>query len=285
MQHPKVSVIVPTYGRAEGLKKLFDSLRTSAPPDAYELVIVSSDPPETEKAVWLRQQPDARVVFADARKSWQLRKKSNYYYLNLAIKNSSYPWIFPISDDMYFEQNWYNEFLKVINDPANANAGLIIAASHIGNVESGIRVAVIGKTKKGDSSWKDLYLSDVSIVRRDVMERVGLFDEKMDWFGSGADLSLTVEFLTNTDTIVAENIRVNHSISRENRSTNMGNAFADFHYLLHKWDRWCKAHDCQYVWDPGLSPYTLRNRIKNYIEHKKKIFRHYRKYMWSMFQR
>ena len=272
MRKPKVSIIVPTYGRAEGLQKLFDSLRQYTPSDIYELVVVSSDPPETQKAIWLTQQPDVRVIFADSRKSWQLRKKSNYFYLNTAIKNSNYPWIFPVSDDMYFEENWYDAFLAIINHSNNADVGLIILASHVGNVESGIRVDVIGKTRKKDGDWKDLYLSDVSIVRRDVMETVGLFDEKMDWFGSGADLSLSVEFLTDKETTIAENIRVSHSISKENRATNMGDSFSDFHYLMNKWNRWCQANDCQYLWDPGLPPYTLRNRIENYIKQKRKMF-------------
>ena len=280
MRSPKVSIIVPTYGRAEGLKKLFDSLRRFTPSDACEIIVVSSDPLETPKAVWLRSQSDVRVIFADSRKPWQLRKRSNYFYLNMAIKNSTYPWIFPLSDDMYVDSLWYEEFCNVISDPANAHAGLIIAASHVGNVASGIRVDVIGKTKKGDSPWKDLYLSDVSMIRRDVMESVGMFDEKMDWFGSGADLSLAVEFLTDTDTIIAEKLKVSHSISRENRGTNMASAFADFHYLLNKWNHWCVLHGCKYIWDPGIPPHTLRNRIKDYIAQKKKIARYYKKYFF-----
>ena len=143
-------------------------------------------------------------------------------------------------------------------------------------------MAVIGKTKKKNGEWKDLYLSDVSMVRRDVMERVGLFDEQMDWFGSGADLSLAVEFLTDTDTIIAGTIRISHSISKEHRSTNMGNAFADFHYLLNKWNLWCTQHDCQYVWDPGIQPYTPLNRVKNFFQYRKKILRHYTKHFLSM---
>ena len=281
MENPKISIIVPTYGRAEGLKKLFDSIRTFTPQGAYEITVVSSDPVETDKAAWLRQQTDVKVVFAGVRKPWQLRKKSNYYFLNLAIKNSTYPWIFPLSDDMEVESDWYNESCKVIADSANANTGLIIAASHIGSVKNavsyGMRVDVIGKTKKGTGPWKDLYLSDVSIVRRDVMERVGLFDEKMDWFGSGLDLSLSVEILTDTYTVVAENIKVNHAISRENRGNNMADAFTDFHYLRQKWDRICRERNCQYIWDPGIPEYTAMNRIKNYLSQHKKILRYYMK--------
>ena len=277
----KVSIIVPTYGRAEGLQKLIDSLRSSTPPDAYELVIVSSDPPDTAKAAWLRSLTDARVIFADARQAWQLRKRSNYYYLNHAIKHSSYPWIFPLSDDMQVESGWYEAFLDVIKNPKHTNIGLIIAASHVGNVQEGIRVDVIGRTKKPNAAWKLLYLSDVSIVRRDVMESIGMFDEGMDWFGSGADLSLSVEFLTDTETLPVETIRIHHTISRENRGTNMASAFSDFHYLLRKWDRWCREHDCRYEWDPGILPYTLQNRIANAIQQKIKIVRYYKNYFFK----
>ncbi|MEK7615694.1 MAG: glycosyltransferase [Patescibacteria group bacterium] len=279
MVRPKISIIVTTFGRAQGLQKLFDSLQATTPPDVYELVVVSSDPPETPKAAWLRQQTNrARIIFADARQSWQLRRRSNYYYINVGIRNSSYPWIFPCSDDMYVEPGWYEAFSRVINDPANAPTGLVIGSSHIGNLQSGIRVVVIGKTKKGSTDWKDLYLSDVSIVRRDIMEQIGLFDEKMDWFGSGADLSLSVEFLTDTKTIVAEDMIIPHSISRENRNKNIVSAFFDFHYIINKWNRWCKRNGCQFHWDPGIPSYTVVNRIKNYYQLKKAILRYYVKY-------
>ncbi len=279
MQNPKVSIIVPTYGRAEGLEKLFVSLRKFTPTGVYEVVVVSSDPPETPKARWLKQQTDVRVIFADARRPWQLRKKSNYYYLNTAIKHSTYPWIFPLSDDMYIDSNWYDAFCKIVNDPSHTNAGLIIVASHIGSLKNainyGMRVDVIGKTKKQNGPWKDLYLSDVSLVRRDVMESFGLFDEKMDWFGSGADLSLSVEVLTDAETIIAENIQIHHAISTENRGSNSVSAFNDFHYLLRKWNRLCNKHHCQYVWDPGILPYTIINRIKNFFQQHKKMLRFY----------
>ena len=282
MQNPKISIIVSTYGRNEHLKKLLDSLRTSAPLEAYELLIISSDPPETEKIAWLKTQSDIKLILADARKPWQLRKKSAHYYINLGIKKSHNEWIIVVNDDMYFLPDWYSEFVKFLGNPDHSNAGMIIVAAHVGNVESGLRIEIIGKTKKPGREWRNLYLSDVCITRKDVLETIGLYDEHLDWFGAGADNSLAVEFLTTKDTIPCEYIKIGHSIAHENRGTNMGDSFSDFHYLINKWNRWCQAHDCQYVWDPGLPPYTLRNRIENYIKQKRKILHHYKKYFLAM---
>lgn len=278
MQNPKVSIIVSTYGRAEHLKKLVDSLRMSTPSDAYELVVVSSDPPQTEKIQWLREQRDVHLLLADVRRPWQLRRKSAHYYINLGIKASHNEWIIVANDDMYFTQDWYHEFTVFLHDPVHANAGMIIVAAHVGRIAYGFRIDTIGKTQKHGGPWKDLYLSDVCITRRNALETIRLYDERLDWFGAGADNSLAVEFLTSMDTIPCEKIKIGHSIAHENRGTNMGNAFADFHYLMNKWNRWCKKNNCQYIWDPGLPPYTPANRIKNYLAHRKKVLRHYAKY-------
>lgn len=282
MQNPGISIIIPTYGRAEYLKDLIASIRVSAPQSAYELVVISSDSPESEKARWLSQQKDINLISADTRKEWQLRKGSLYYYTNLGIKKSKRDWVFVGNDDMHFDKDWYREFAHLISDPGNSNVGMVIISTHLGKVKYGSRIVKIGKTKKGDGNWKDLYLSDLSIIRRDALEEMGLFDEKMDWFGSGVDNSLAVEFLTDKDTIISEKVKVEHFITDENRTRNMGREFEDFNYLINKWNKWCKLNNCQYIWDPGVRPYTLVNRARSYLGKQARVLRHYGKYFLSI---
>src|SRR3989344_5476227 len=279
MNNPKVSIVIQTYGRAEYLKGLIESVRFSTPQGAYEFVIVSSDLPESEKIKRLSQQSDVNLILADARKEWQLRKKSSCYYLNLGIKNSKKEWVFLINDDMRFDENWYKEFTKLLSNPDNSNVGMIIVSSHLGEVKHGYRIKKLGQTKKGDGPWKDLYLSDFCIMKKSVLEEIGFYDEKLDWFVLGVDTSLAVEFLTNKDTIISDKIKIDHFIAEENRDANTEDGFTDFHYLLRKWDAWCKKNDCQYTWRPGVKPYTIPNRVKSFLKKQRNIMRFYKKYI------
>jgi glycosyltransferase involved in cell wall biosynthesis len=91
MKNPEISIIVHTYGRAEFLKVMIQSVRNTTPREAYEILVVSSDPPETEKVKWLKQQEDIVFIQADIRRPWELRKQSAYYYINWGLKNQANP--------------------------------------------------------------------------------------------------------------------------------------------------------------------------------------------------
>lgn len=265
MNEVTVSIVIPTYGRAEYLKDLVLSVRESTPSGAYEIVVVSSDLPDSEKVKWLSDQKDVVLILADERRKSGGRKKSLYYYTNLGIKRAKKDWVFVVNDDMYFDKKWHLEFTDTLSKKGGENIGMVIVATHIGGREFGLRTAKIGRTKKAGGEWKDLYLSDLSIIKKDVLEKIGYFDENLDWFGSGADNSLAVEFLTDKDTVVNENIKVEHFISDELRKINTGSAYDDFNYIKRKWDRWSKKNNCKYDCNFNMEPYTLIYRIKNIL--------------------
>lgn len=213
-----------------------------------------------------------------------IKKKSLYYYTNLGIKKAKKEWIFVVNDDMRFNKNWYKELKTLLSETVNNNVGMVIIATHIGDTKLGRRVTKIGKTEK-NGIWKDLYLSDLSIIKRSVLEDIGLFDENLKWYGSGADNSLSVRFKTNKDTIVSEKIAVDHFITNENRNAKTEDAFTDFHYLIRKWDKWCKKNNYHYECDFGVGPYTLRNRLSNYLKKKIRTAEYYKNYLVNSFQK
>lgn len=278
MQNTKVSIVIPTYGRAHFLKDLISSVRNSTPQNAYEFVIVSSDLPESDKVKWLLQQRDVELILAGQRKKWQLRKQSLYYYINLGIKKTKKEWVFAVNDDMCFDKNWYKELEILLSNPINNSAGMVIVATHIGSTKLGRRIVKIGKTQK-NGVWKDLYLSDLSIIKKSVLEDIGFFDENLEWYGSGADNSLSIEFMTNENTLISEKIIVDHFITKENRNADTESAFTDLHYLIRKWDKWCKENNCQYICDFGVEPYTFKNILRHHLKRKLKIIKHYVKYI------
>ncbi|MCL4367017.1 glycosyltransferase family 2 protein [Patescibacteria group bacterium] len=258
---PTVSIVIPTYGRAEFLKKLIISVRKSTPKDMYEFVIVSSDPPETEKVRWLSKQSDVTLIMADNRKEGR-RKRSLYHYTNLGIYKAKNQWVLVVNDDMKFNVKWYMNLTTLLKKHTKDNVGMIILSTHIGGTYLGYRIPVIGKIKKKSQDWKDLSLADLSLIRRDVLKKINYFDEGMDWYGSGMDNALAVEFLTKTKTILAPEIKIQHFITNELRAINAGSAFHDFNYIRRKWNSWCLRNGSRYDCDFGVAEYTLLNRFK-----------------------
>lgn len=275
MKNPEISIIVVTYGRYQYLKDLVESVRSSTPPNAYEFVIVSSDSPKSEKVEWLLQQKDVNLILADTRKEWQLRKNTAGYYGNLGVKNCTKEWVLVVNDDMRFDKDWYKEFVGLVSNPKDSDVGNVVILTHLGKYKYGRRIEKIGKIKKGQEEWKDLYLSDYSIISKDTIREAGLFDEKINWYGPGADISLAIEFLTNKKTVASEKVILDHFVTKEGRRDNLEDEFTDFHYVLTKWNGWCKKNNCQHTWNPKIKPYTLYNRTINYMKREARILKHY----------
>jgi len=284
MPDPTVSLVIPTYGRAEHLKGLIVSVRASAPREAFEIVVVSSDSPATEKVQWLRQQPEVRLLLADVRRNPLRRKRSLYHYTNLGIRAARHDWVFVVNDDMTFDPAWYECFGRTLARPDGAGIGMVIAASHIGMASLGLRTAVIGRLRRAGGEWRDLHLSDVAIIRRDLLESLGGFDERLQWYGSGLDNTLALEFLTQARIVVEPGIKITHAIARDGRQDSHLLAFRDFHYLKRKWDRWCRQHGCAYEWDPQIEPYTLPNRFKYGLQTARQELRNILKGLWLLWK-
>jgi GT2 family glycosyltransferase len=253
----KISIIITTYQRFDFFVNLVQSILRTTPTDTYEIVVVSSDDPNSEKIKWLQKQKKAfkdifTIIQPDVRVDKRL--KSLYYYQNLGLKEAKYPWLLPLNDDTEMQEGWYEEFDKMIKNSVNDNLGMIIVASHTGSRELGYRTPILGHMiKHGELS--PLYLSDVSIIRADVMKSVGYFDENLWWYGSGADLSLSIGFLTDSKTVANSNIKIEHYIADELRGENVacqrdggGQDQIDFGYIHRKWDKWCQENNCSYLW-------------------------------------
>ncbi|KKT80816.1 MAG: hypothetical protein UW78_C0024G0001 [Candidatus Azambacteria bacterium GW2011_GWA1_44_9] len=280
MSNPKVSIIIPTYGRAEYLKKLIVSIRNSTPQENYEIIVVSSDLSDSEKIKWLKQEPDVKVILAGSRKAWQVRKDSLAYYMNQGIKPASYEWVFIVNDDMFLAPDWYQEFNNFVSNHENNQVGMIIVSTHIGHVSYGQRIPVIGQTKRGNSAWKDLHLADFAIIKKRALEEIGFLDEKINWCGISIDTYLSLEFLTDYKIVPVEKIKLDHFIVPEERNVETIDEFEDFNYVKRKWDKRCQVNDFQYLCDfGGVKPYTLKNRLVNYLKKKRHILLRYKRYL------
>lgn len=235
----KISFIVTTFKRENYLNQLISSIEQNLPNDSYEIIVVSSDDPNSEKIKNLKLHNNVKVLNPDVRTDKRLR--SLYYYENIGIKQAQYEWIFVTNDDTVIINTFFTEFLKVEKD-----YDVIFVGGHIGMVQLGRRIPTIGKITKHNEVEKDLYLSDFTLIRKNIYEKIEFLDENLDWYGKGCDLTLKIEFLTNSRILYESNISVDHLIAIENR---FPGEIDDFGYIRKKWDVWCNINvGYSYYW-------------------------------------
>jgi glycosyltransferase involved in cell wall biosynthesis len=232
----KISIVVSTYGRFEAFKLLINSIKNSRiNREDYEIIVVSSDQPDSEKVKWVEEQSDIDMKLFLLSDRTTVRTKSLMYYENIGIKNSKYEWIFVVSDDMYFEADWYEKFLGYVTKDNN----VYIVSCHLGSKHFGFWIPPIGTITK-DGVTETMWLYDMTIINSSVYEKIGYLDEQIHWFGKGADLPLAIAFLTNETPVLCHDVKINHDIINENRQENISTTpnGDDFVYIVNKWEKW-----------------------------------------------
>jgi len=232
----KISIVVPTYGRTGPFIKLVDSIRNSnISKENYEILVVSSDPVDSDKVKWINEQTDVDITLMLEADRKSVRNRSLYYYENVGIKKAKYDWILVCNDDMWVEPDWYEKFLPHIT----TDNKVYLVASHIGTRSLGLRIPTIGTLTINDVE-EPLWLYDMTIIHRSVYETINYLDESIAWYGKGADLAIAVGFLTNEKAIPCYDVSINHDIVAEHRGDNISTSpnGDDFTYIRNKWDNW-----------------------------------------------
>ena len=224
----KLSIVIPTYGRYYYLQKLVQSIRESCAGITYEIIVVASDPLNSEKIAWVRDQEDLYLIALHDRTEKSRRAHSLYYYENIGIMAAKGEFIFVANDDMSMNKDLILEFSEIESD-----LDVIIIPTHLGDRKLGIRTAIIGKLTDMDGNSRDINLMDFTFIRRSVFKQIGYLDENLDWYGKGLDLSLSIELLTQSNIGFIKRAWIDHFIAEESRTRIKGKR--DFKYLKKKW--------------------------------------------------
>lgn len=243
---PQISIVVPTYKRISCIKKLIDSLVNSDfEKNNCELVLVSSDDETSEKVQWIKKITEVNVNLIIEDKRENSRKKSLNFYENIGIKNSTKDWILVCNDDMWFEKDWYSKFTEKLSE-----SKVYLVATHVGTVRTGLRIPSLGFITK-DNTQEDMWLYDMSIIHKTIYEEINYLDENINWYGKGADLSLSVSFLTNEKPILCPEVKIHHDLIHELRAENRGSFDVDSQYIRNKWNKWIidNKKNYSYIWN------------------------------------
>lgn len=239
MGDPKISIIVPTYKRFQSVAKLIHSVTLSdIPKENWEIIFVSSDPAESDKIKWLKENlcfNISLILFSDREDG--VRKKSLCFYENVGIKAAKHDWIMVINDDMWVYPDWYQEFIGYL-----CGSRFYLPSAMVGGRYHGFRIPYIGTYNKNGIQYP-LWLADFCICHKSLYQELDYLDENINWFGYGGDWSLKVAFLSQDLPVLCHNIKIDHDTVEEARVENRGdglNAYAkdDFEYVRLKWKNW-----------------------------------------------
>ena len=181
---PKVSIIIPTYNRCDRLGKALLSLNElDYDKNKLEVIVVNDGSKDnTEKVV----KETSKKLSYKLKYFYQKNKKLSAAR-NLAINNSSGEIIVSVDDDMLFPKEWLKKLIKPLEKrDFGAVGGPSICPSFATTFQRSVdhcmttsfvgTGGMIGTTKK--SFVKYWPRGGNMAIKKDVLDEVGLFDEK-----------------------------------------------------------------------------------------------------------
>ncbi len=182
MQEPKVSIVVPTWRRPDGLKACIESIRrTVIVPHEVIVVAVADDQPTLDILRDLNLSPilqPQRGGFVKA--------------ANLGFKSAKGEYLIQISDDTTLLPHSIENAIRFLEAPAHAEVG-IAAFFHNSRLSRNIYQQV-----QLDGEWfyvahvRGLCYANYGLARRNLYESLGWFDERFTLYGADPDFSLKV---------------------------------------------------------------------------------------------
>jgi glycosyltransferase involved in cell wall biosynthesis len=187
----KVSVVVPLFNKQNYIEQTLRSVMNQTYKNLECLIV---DDGSTDNSVAI-----ARKFIEDNQLPWSLYLQSNSGQTkarNHGIRESNGEFIAFLDSDDLWAPNKLELQVKAIEE--NNKSVLVLSAYAIFSEEVSIsRVVRHRSSKKMNSQWMDLRgfgggLESLGLVRREVLGKIGLFDEQLS-SSSGLDLSLRLE--------------------------------------------------------------------------------------------
>ena len=187
-KYPLVSIVIPTHNRKKKLVRLIRSvLNSNYPRKKLEIIVVDDASRDGTYEEIKKKFPHIKVI---RNKKEMLVSKSR----NVGIKNSKGKYIFLIDDDNVVDKNCILELVKVMETRTNSQIGIAGPITYYLKQPkriwcAGVRRNMItsltfkiGADKINKGQFNKLIYSDdfpnAFIIRKELIEKVGLFDEK-----------------------------------------------------------------------------------------------------------
>lgn len=195
---PKVSVTISSYNRKKDLIECLRSIKENDYPNLEIIIVDNGGIDGTAKAV-KATFPDIKVVRTEKNLGVSGGK-------NLAIKNASKDsdYLFLLDDDYVLKKNAISELVKAIDGKKEYGAATAkvlyfddpeivqLAGSKVG-LFTGINHIRSGSDGKEFSKFVDTEgIGGTGLVKMEVIEKVGLYDENYHYYYEDADLGIRI---------------------------------------------------------------------------------------------
>jgi len=190
----KLTVIVPTYNRAESLRKTLVSLSEATLPPGFEVDVIVVDNNSTDSTPQIVEEIQARFAAIPLRYLFEPRQGRSFA-VNAGLRIADGDLISTIDDDEQVTRNWYLEIQKIFKqrrDDVDFVGGKILP-----NLESDppawvepLKVGALCWRDFGDEEWAYDQNSPIitgahGIFKRSIFDRIGLYNEALGVKGKG----------------------------------------------------------------------------------------------------
>jgi GT2 family glycosyltransferase len=224
LSYPSVSVVVPTHNRKDNIVKLIQSLRKSEYPyDKIETIVVDDASTDSTAETLQKLFPEVRVIR-------NVTEKFPSASRNLGIKSSQSDFVFLIDDDNVIDKNGISGLVKVLL--SNSQIGLAGPISLYNSRHSEIWCAggqirpplFINRHLLQNKKIQDLpaalqrgvievdYVPNAFMVRREIIDRGGVFDENLPIGWEEIDLAFRIKNM-GYKIVVSSKSRIFHDVS------------------------------------------------------------------------
>ncbi|MDD4938222.1 MAG: glycosyltransferase family 2 protein, partial [Candidatus Shapirobacteria bacterium] len=211
MNQINFSIIIPNHNGAKFLPKCLDSLQkaiNNCPNSKFEIVIVDNNSQDNSlQIVQNFNFKDLKII----RKSKNLGFASA---INLGIKKSKYDFVIPCNNDLHLKTNWFkliSQTIKENKDPKIITFfGTVLDKEGTHYESQGLKFFIQGKAQnisngktfsskdiKNHNSNKLIWGASAALVvyQKDILQKVGLFDNDFFAYEEDVDLSLRLHKL------------------------------------------------------------------------------------------
>jgi len=260
--NPKISVIIPTYNRANLLPRAIKSVLSQTFKD-FELIIVDDGSNDnTKRIVEEFQKRDSRVKYI-----WQKNSGGAASPKNNGIKNTQGNYIAILdSDDEWLPEKLQKQ-LELFENSSNQKKGFVSCHALVINEKSGKKFEY--KTPRYKNVLKNILTQDYMgsgsgmLYKKSVFDNVGLFDENLK---TGQDWEMRIRLAQKYDFDFVPEPLFKYYWYEENITRTVGNLkkVQDYEYILikHKnlYKKYPKAYSIR-LRNIG-SLYLLNNNLK-----------------------
>lgn len=273
----KISVVIPLYNKEKAIVKTLQSVlnQTVAP---YEIIIVDDGSKDNSYEVVKQfiSTIDNRPSTNDNRQSTIDHRQSTIHLLhkenggvssarNRGIKEVKGEYIALLDGDDLWEPTFLEEMVKMIDDfPKAAMWGVSIAFIKHGNIykwNQGMGEGYRGYVENYfGTSHNDLYCSSSVLIRKEVFDKVGYFDERIS---STEDLDMWYRIILHYPVAFYDKVLVYYNQDAENRvAYDTGSHFPLTKDIKYYFDKHNEEFERNLVFSRFMNNYVAANLIK-----------------------